>query len=107
MSEDLLNCPFCNVKAMFIADSKELVACSNITCHMNHVAIRKTAWNTRPMPIGVPAGKEIVWPDKLHVMPELIDETNTLSNRELSRKIRNETIDEFAKLNPHLKRTEP
>ena len=50
MSEDLLNCPFCNAKAMFIADSKELVACSNITCHMNHVVIRKTVWNTRSTP---------------------------------------------------------
>ena len=48
MSEEL--CPFCGAKAMFVADSKELVACSNIRCPMNHVIVRKTAWNGRPTP---------------------------------------------------------
>lgn len=32
-------------------------------------------------------------PRKLHVMEGLIDNSNVLSNRELSRKVRNDTID--------------
>lgn len=34
-----------------------------------------------------------ILPEKMHVMENLIDESNVLSNRELARKTRNETIE--------------
>lgn len=41
--------------------------------------------------------ESVDWPNGRHVMEELIDNSNVLSNRELSRKVRNETIVECIK----------
>jgi hypothetical protein len=43
--------------------------------------------------------RKIRLPKKMHVMEHLIDDSNVLSNRELARKVKNETIDEIASLN--------